>query len=245
MIKFRCSSLGSLMTEARSKSETLSETCKAHLIEVFVEHKYGRIKDVDTKYMEKGREVEQDSLTLYSRLSRTFFTKNETRLENDWITGEPDAFIGKSIHEADVIIDTKSSWDLHSFWKARLSDVNKAYYWQLQGYCMLTGARSARLVYCLINTPESLVLQEKKRLWYKLEVIDEMAHPEYQEGCRQIELNMTFDDIPIHDKCFVLEIQRDLDAFRAIQDRVVACREYMHATFWPERQLEESLNIHK
>lgn len=226
-MKIRCSSLAAIMTEPRSKSETLSETCKTHLIELFVEERYGRTKDVETRYMEKGLALEQDALTMYSRLTKTFFVKNETRLSNDWITGEPDAFIGKSIQDADVIVDTKCSWDLFSFWKARTSDVNKAYFWQLTGYMALTGARSARLVYCLLDTPESLILAEQKRLWWKLDVIDEMAHPEYQAGCKEIQHNMTFGDIPIKDRCFVVNIERDPDAIKAIYSRVEQCREWV------------------
>ena len=226
-MKFRCSSLGNIMTNPRSKSEMISETAKAVILEQFIQDKYGRTKDVETRYMEKGLKTEDDSITLYSRLQKTFFVKNDQRLSNNYITGEPDAFIGKSIDKADIVLDFKSSWDLWTFWKAKMNDVNKQYFWQMQGYMWLTGAKEARLIYCLNDTPESLILAEKKRLWYKLDVIDEMASPEYIEGSKEIERNMTFGDIPIQERCFETRISRDVDAIKSIQGRVELCREWV------------------
>lgn len=233
-MKIRCSSLGAIMTNGRGKSEELGETAKAALLENFIEAKYGRTKDVETRYMEKGRAVEEDSITLYSRLTKTFLKKNDQRLEDDWLTGEPDAYLGETISKADVIIDTKSSWDLFTFWKAKIGDVNKAYYYQLQGYMSLTGAKEGRLVYCLINTPESLILREIDRLRYKMDLIDAMASPEYIAACTEIDRNMNFDDIPMKERCFEVRIARDNDAIKAIRDRVELCREWVGENLWKQ-----------
>ena len=70
-IKFRCSSLGALMTEARNKSGQLSETCKSELIKVFIAEKYGRTKNIQSKYLEKGIAQEEDSITLYSKFKKS------------------------------------------------------------------------------------------------------------------------------------------------------------------------------
>lgn len=70
-ILFHASSSGNLMVEPREKAAKergdLSETTKKFLIEVFVENKYGREKEISNKYIEKGLKVEQDAITLYSR----------------------------------------------------------------------------------------------------------------------------------------------------------------------------------
>src|SRR5687768_9189256 len=111
----RCSSLGKLMTEPKSaadkKAGNLGATAKKHLIEVYVNKVYGRQKDISTKYMEKGLAVEEDSITLYSRITKRMFKKNKERLRNAYIEGEPDIFLGPSIQKAELVVDTKSSWD--------------------------------------------------------------------------------------------------------------------------------------
>lgn len=226
MIKFRCSSLGSIMTDPRSKSETLSETCKTYLVEAFVGEQYGRYKEIGSKYLDKGTEVERLGITLYSAITKRFLVENERQYENDFIKGKPDVF------QDGIIYEFKSSWDIFSFWKARTSTTNKDYYWQVQGYCFLTGAKSAKLIYCLIDTPDKLIEDEKWRLARKMGVIDSMHHPEYIEACNRLDHNMKYGDIPMKDRFFQVNIERDNTAIKSIQDRVLACREYMEAAFW-------------
>lgn len=243
--KIRCSSIGAIMTEPQAKAAKdrgdLSETAKSHLVELYVEHRYGRIKMVDSKYMDKGRRVEEDAITLYSRFAKTFFRKNSERLFNDYISGEPDVFTGEHIRKAELVVDTKASWDLFSFTTARHKPINKDYYWQLQGYGILTGAEELRLVYCLVDTPEELIEDEKRLLAYGMHVIDTMHSPEYIEACKQIYINSKFGDIPLEEKIFVQPIQRDLEAMNEIHSKVEKCRQWIANTFYPSDTLTETL----
>ena len=54
----RCSSIGALMTEPKEKAAReageLSKTAKTHLKSVYIQEKYGRIKDIVTKPMQKA-----------------------------------------------------------------------------------------------------------------------------------------------------------------------------------------------
>jgi len=54
MLKIRCSALGKIMTNSRSKSEVLSKTCKTYLQELAIEEMYGIKKSspVDTRIKE-------------------------------------------------------------------------------------------------------------------------------------------------------------------------------------------------
>jgi hypothetical protein len=61
---------------ARKDEVNLSLTCRNYLIDLFVETKYGRKKDLFSKYLEKGLLVEDDSLTLLSLTEKVFFEKN-------------------------------------------------------------------------------------------------------------------------------------------------------------------------
>jgi len=191
-ILFRCSSLGNLMTDARSKSETLSETTKTHLIDVFVSEQYGRKEEISNKYLSKGNEREEDSITLLSRNTKVFYKKNDEHLSNEFIKGTPDIFTGESILNADEIFDTKTSYSAHTFFRSKHKELDKLYFWQLTGYMWLTNAKKATVAYCLVNGTWDAIMNEKNRLkWQYGEGFDE--NPEYIKKCKQIEINHIFD----------------------------------------------------
>jgi len=221
-ILFRASQVGNLMVEPRSKTETLSETTKTYLIEVFIKHKYGREKDITSKYFSKGIAVEEDSITLYSRLNKEFYIKNEENMRNEFVTGTPDLMNG------DVVIDIKSSWDIFSFWKSKTSPLNKDYYWQLQVYMWLTGRTKAKLAYCLVNTPETLIDDEKKKYIYRSGITME---EQSTEALELIERNCKYDDIPIAERMHVVDIAYNPDDIERLKVRIDECRKYMKETF--------------
>lgn len=225
-MKIRCSQLGSIMIEPRTKSEKLSETCKSALLEMWTSHTFGRTKEINSKYIEKGLAVEEDSITLYSMVKKILFKKNEERLSNDYIIGTPDCFIGEDIMNASCIIDFKSSWDLFSFQKAKHGKLNKDYYFQLQGYMALTGAKESKLVYCLVNTPEKLINDEKRKLMWKMDAIDE--NEETDEAFAELERNMIFDDIPMDQRIHEIIIPRNDDDIAMIYSKVIDCWEYIN-----------------
>lgn len=226
-ILFRCSSLGYIMTDPRGKSETLSETAKTHLIDVYVANKYGRQEDIQNKYIEKGLAVEEDSITLFSRMKKEFYKKNESHLSNTWIKGTPDLFVGETIDQAEHIIDIKSSWDIYTFMRVMSKEVNKQYYWQLQGYMDLTGAKSATLAYCLVDTPPQLIEDEKRRLMWKMGVATS-ENPLYLEACDALETAMVFTEIPMQERLIEFRIERnDADIMR-MHARVEECRNWLN-----------------
>ena len=215
-ILFRCSSLGHLMTEPKSKSELLSETTKTHLTDVYIAIKYGRREEVITKYMQKGLMVEEDSMTLYSLFRKQFYVKNENRLKDDFIIGTPD------IITKETVIDLKSSWNIFTFFRTKQKAVEKMYYWQLQGYMSLTGKENARLVYCLVNTPQVLIDDEIHRLQYK-----HLSEADAIKARNQIEMNSIFDDIDIQDKIYEIEIKRNNEDIERLHNRIIDCRNWI------------------
>lgn len=233
-IKFRCSSLGYIMTEPRSKSELLSETTKTHLVDKFVSVKYGRETDIQNKYISKGLAVEEDSITLYSRVTKQFFKKNELTLDNEFISGTPDLFTGSSIRNADLIIDIKSSWDIFTFFRTTQDKLNKMYYWQLQGYMALTGAKSARLVYCLVNTPEPLIYDEKNKLKWKMGVINPDTDENFIAACDELDKVMKYDDVPMNERVNEITVERNQNDIDRLYERITQCREYMNAVLFKE-----------
>jgi hypothetical protein len=232
----RASSVGYLMTEPVTKADKeaglLSKTAQKHLLDVYIAEKYGRKKDIQTKQMKKGIEVEQDSIDLLSMYLKMPFSKNDQRFTNDFITGFPD------IIDNDRIIDIKSSYDLWTFIGNIPDKLDSLYYWQMQSYMWLTGAKSAVIAYCLVNTPESIIEQEKYYLLKKMDVATEES-PEYIKEAIKIEFNMSFDDISIDERVLMFNVSRNEDDILRIQTKVEKAREFL-------KELEQThLNFNK
>lgn len=193
-ILFRCSSLGLLMTESRSKTESISESTKTNLIDVFVSTKYSRKEEISNKFLSKGNDRESDSITLLSRNTKVFYKKNEEHLFNDYIKGTPDIYTGNDIYHADEIFDTKTSFSAHTFFRAKHKELEKNYYWQVLGYMWLTGATKGTIAYCLVNGTYQQISDEKRKLAYQMNEFGIDVHSdEYLKKCRQIEINHIFD----------------------------------------------------
>jgi hypothetical protein len=162
--KIRCSAIGQIMTEPRSKSETLSQTCIAYLEQWVKEQLYNTKKQINSKYLTKGNEVEIEAIEYYAEVKNLgFVLKNQEHFENDFMTGTPDLITQFTVY------DFKSSWDCFTF-PLFETKVDKNYEAQLQGYMNLTGFKNAKLVYTLQNTPEQLQWDEP---------IDYSIYPDY------------------------------------------------------------------
>lgn len=226
--KFRASSIGDLMTNDRSGKQ-MGETAKKKLLEIYVKEKYGRDKELINKYITKGLQVEEDSITLYSRNKKKVYFKNEDRLENDFICGTPDLYEGPTIKEATIIIDIKSSWDLFTFWMVMHKPMNADYVYQLQSYMALTGAKESKLVYCLVSTPEPLILDEMNKLKWKMGVADPSTNEVFKQACDYLETSMRFDDIPMEERFIEFTIPRNDAVIDSIYERTKECRKFLNS----------------
>ena len=251
--KFRASSVANLMTDPKLKADKeaglLSEGAKIHAIDVWTSAKYDRREEVYSKYFEKGNQVEETSITLLSLAKRKFFRKNEVRLENEWIMGTPDLFIGDEIVRATEIIDIKSSWDIFTFNRNKAKGVNSTYYWQMQAYMWLTGASKATLSFCLVNATPDLITDEKYKLARAHRVSIEDQDPQFIKSVQLVERNLIYDleafisanpfyplhtdtakwefDIPVTERLFEFEIERNDDDISKISQKVEAAWKFL------------------
>ncbi len=228
---FRSSSIGYLMTEPQNKADKeaglLSKTAQAHLIEVYIDKKYNRYRDIQTKQMKKGILAEEDSIDLLSRFLKKALQKNEERIENDFITGLLDIFEGESIRKAHNVIDIKSSYDCWTFLANMNGKLDSIYYWQLQSYMWLSGAKTAQVAYCLVDTPDNIIMQEKYYLLKKMDVVSEES-PEYLAEAAKLDFSMRFGDIPIEERVLMFNVDRNEDDILRIQHKVETARDFLH-----------------
>lgn len=237
----RCDKQSVIVSELKDKrfDIELSDGAKTHLMDIYISEKTGRKTDIVNKYIKKGLAVEEDGITLYSRLKKAMFRKNETYLFNKFIKGTPDLFIGETIGSALRIPDIKCSWDVYTFYRTFIKDVNKLYYWQLQGYMWLTCAKHADLAYCLVNTPEPLIEAEKRNLWYKLGQPDETGDLFVNAAC-ELESSMRYDDIPLRERLLEYSFERDDEAIAKIEKYVIEGRKYLA---WLDTELNNKFSL--
>lgn len=244
---FRASSMGDIMTGvAKGWDIENSLTCKRKLIQMHRELIWKRKSNKSNKYVEKGLAVEEDAITLYCRVKKEMFTKNEIRLNNEYFTGELDLFKGESITKAERTIDIKSSWDWTTF-PSICDTIDSDYDYQGQTYMSLSGAGMHTIAYCLVNTPANLILDEKRKLAWKMGII-ETESPEYIAACIEIEKNCIVDmelfckhnpyfefhcknweyDIPMSERVYEMDVVRDEKKIEKMINRSIECRKWMN-----------------
>lgn len=183
MVKFRCSSIGKLMTEpvsigdqfrtpeveeiiakkkrtdeekailAALKLKTLSVGAKTYIRELVAQELFGVDFEVSSKAMEKGIIVEPESIALLNRVRGLDLVKNSERRQNEWITGECDLYDAARRRGHDL----KSSWSIATFPICTTDCEDSLYEWQMRGYMMLWNADEWEVNYAIVNTPEHLI----------------------------------------------------------------------------------------
>ena len=198
-MKFRCSSLGKLMTEPRSKSEgVLSVGAKTYIRELAAQEIFGVEFEVSSKAIEKGIEVEGDSIDLLNSVRGLSLFKNTDRKSNDFITGECDLFDAEAKRGHDI----KSSWSIATFPITVADCEDRLYEWQMRGYMALWDADEWEVNYCLVDTPDRLIGFEPM----PLHVVSHL--PEWM-------------------RVTTWTVKRDLEKEAAIFEKVKAANEYM------------------
>jgi hypothetical protein len=230
--RFRCSSLGLIMTDAQCideqfvtdevaaiqrktkrtdeekallqalKDKSLSAGAKTYLEGIAKEFLYGYHEVVTGKYMDKGLIVENQSIDLYNSVHFTNYTKNTERRNDDYLTGECDIIV-----PGVKGIDIKSSWSLATFPATAAAGADKLYEWQCRGYMRLWNVPVWEVAYCMVNTPDELIKFEQEELHY-VDHIDEALRVTVVRYERDMELES--------------KIVTKVQAARRYLDRIVA-----------------------
>lgn len=219
--KIRCSAIGKIMTNPRTKGELLSQTAKTYIEEEVLRAKYGVIKPFYSRYTDKGNLVEGEAIEMASKaLELGLVLKNEEHFTNDFLTGTPD------VNTDTILLDVKSSWDATTFPFFATEIPTKDYYYQLQGYMELTGKTEALLVYCLVNTPIEMVEDEIRRAHWNAHLLEEDLDLRDEILKRHV-----FDHIPLGRRVKVFKVEKDEQVINEIKDRVELCREYYNTLY--------------
>lgn len=194
----RCSSIGKLMTEPKTKVEgPLSVGAKTYIRSLAAQEIFGVDFEVYSKEMEKGIIVEPDAISLLNRVRGLDLEKNAERKSNNWIAGECDLFD----HARRCGHDLKSSWSVATFPLLSSDCEDKLYEWQMRGYMMLWEADEWEVNYVLLSTPEHLAKWEPPSMHF-------------------------VDHIPEHMRLTTWTVRRDEEKEVAMIGKIKAAREY-------------------
>ena len=149
--------------------KSLSAGAKTAVEKLAKQFIYGYDEVVTGKYMDKGIQVEDQSIELINSVFFTNYKKNTERKENDWITGECDIYVPNQ-----KIIDVKSSWSLATFPATAKAGEDKTYEWQGRAYMWLWDVDEFEINYALVNTPDELIGYEDEKLHYVDHIAEEL-----------------------------------------------------------------------
>lgn len=185
-----------LLGEARRKS--LSAGGKTHVRELVREAVYGyEPADIETRPIQKGRQVEGACIEMLARLTGRPLVKNTERRTNGIIGGECDVWDTPIRQGRDI----KAPYSMATMPIVLADCYDSGYEWQMQGYNILWDAERWSVDYVLVSTPEELIGYEPPSLHY-------------------------VDHIPEHMRWTTWAVPRDRGLEPLILDKVLAARRY-------------------
>ena len=184
-------------------ARTLSEGAKEHVHKMVKRHLFNYPEpELGSKEVRKGIMQENAAISLLSAVTGELYTKNETRFNNEFLTGEPDLLAD------DHGNDTKCPWSFEQFPLtadiARKYAVAAGYEWQNRGYMLLTNRERWATSYCMVDTPSELMPP-----WENHE-----AH--------------NLHGIPIEQRVTTVWFERDLEIEKRIEQKCRAAQAYAH-----------------
>ena len=192
----RSDSEKAILAEARRNS--LSAGGKTHVRELLREAVYGfEPADIETRPIQKGRQVEGACIEMLARLTGRPLVKNTERRTNGLITGECDVFDAQRRHGRDI----KATYSMATMPIVLADCYDSGYEYQMQGYNILWDAETWSVEYMLVSTPEELIGYEPPSLHY-------------------------VDHIPEHLRWTTWLVRRDRAIESLITDKVLAARRY-------------------
>lgn len=234
----------------------LSEGTKTHLRKKMIEIKYNRRKEIENKFMTKGKDCEEEAITLYSILKGRVFENNKDRVNNDYYSGEIDLAWRNKKGEITEISDIKNSWDVFTFFDNE-DDIKGSNKWQGIAYMDLhPTVEKYHIANVLVDNTHDAILQELYResykwkdgetpTWKELEVIKGHVYTQKEfdkfihlRGCgptddKAKKVYESFVEMPAEERLIEHtftreEIEQDLQKART---RIDECRKYLEMTY--------------
>lgn len=210
--------------------DVLSDTAKNEICEIYAYEQYGKYSlSAGGKMpltMDKGTIAEDESIKLLSKIDGIEYSKNKRVIANRYFKGIPDILVGQYRKYITGVKDVKTVFDLPEFLSLVDAPPRKNDVWQMMGYLDILGIESGEVCYCLVNMPESMMIQEEERLRAKYTALD-IEEAQIQRKLAAVKFSMVYDDIPEQMRVVRHTIQRDSIKLREAHSRVTLARKWL------------------
>ena len=203
----------------------LSETAKSYCKEWLISEITGKKKDIRSKYLSRGKAMEEKAIERISKHYGLELVKNEEPLENEYFTGTYDT------NTPEVVIDAKVPFDCFTFPYFE-TEPDKNYYGQIQVYQELKQLKKGSLCYCLENGSE----EQTNKLSWDLAMDLGKDEPDIEDWDIAVEM-LSYDNLPDSFRKKVFEFGYDEAYIKKSEKMVLASRKYI------ENELIPMLNL--
>lgn len=160
-VRFRCSSLGKLMTEPKTLKEgPLSVGAKTYIRTLVAQEIFGVDFEIGGRPIQKGLVCEPEAIDMLNSVRGLSLTKNTERRTAHGLTGECDLFDPVTREGRDL----KCAWSASTFPILPVDCKDRLYEWQMRGYMLLWDSPRWHVDYCLLDTPDDLIGYEPMQM---------------------------------------------------------------------------------
>lgn len=199
----------------------LSESAKSYCKEWLISEITGKKKDIRSKYLSRGKAMEEKAIERISKHYELELVKNEEPLENEYFTGTYDT------NTPEIVIDAKVPFDCFTFPYFE-TEPDKNYYGQIQVYQELKELRKGSLCYCLENGSEE---QINKLSW---DIARDLGkdEPDIEDWDMAVE-ELSYDNLPDSLRKKVFEFDYNESYIKKAEKMVLASRKYIETELIP------------
>ena len=218
------------LRETNSLLPELSDGAKTYVKEVWLQYEKGFIEDIDSKFLAKGLQAEEDGINLISYVDGIYYNnnndkENKGRVYKDHLTGSCDVEHFNTDTGLKEIHDIKCAWNPRTFMQMKLIT---GYEWQGRAYMYLFDADIFKLRACLVDCPPDVYNDEFKRFCFRHGIIDDSLE-EYKELIEQFNRNYLYENTGLYTKeerVKTFTIERDYELEETLKLSVKLAVEY-------------------
>ncbi len=241
-------------TELRIKEENgkkviLSDSCIEVLMLWYAWETEGMIatgkESLDILAMKHGKQAEMESIALLSIYDGELYLQHKERIENDYLSGEIDCYLGKDVYSATNVTDIKNCFDYPTFLKKIHTEVENGHEFQLGGYGDITGAKELHIAYTVVNASQEILEDMKYKVAKKLGALTTES-PEFLEEWKKWYRSMVFSDMNPKKRVHKIKVEPFSEIRRQqVYDRVKICREWLENTKTMSLFLEDAERLYR
>jgi len=228
-----------LVKRENGKKVILSDTCIEYLMEWYAWETEQMIpvgkESLDNLSMRKGKEGEREAIALVSIYDGELYLEHKERIENEFLSGEIDCYLGESVYAAKNVTDIKNAFDYPTFLKKIHTGLENGQEEQLQGYGDITGAKELYIANTLVSASGEILEEMKYKVAKKFGAITTES-PDFLEEWKKWYRSMVFSDMNPKKRVNKIKVEPFSEIRRQqVYDRVKICREWLF-TFHEQRQ---------